>query len=109
MQAMAMFLCEVGVITWFNQPGLKNLIILDPKWLADLMATIVSFKYRWKNGLVTLKNLLSVWHNQPAFPPEMHATLINLLEQFEVMFPLNGTKPFPPPWRSLSFVDLLAV
>lgn len=108
LQAMALFLAEVGVITWFNSPGLKNLIVIDPKWLADLMATIVSFKYRWSRGLVTLSNLHSVWHNQPAFPPSMHATLIHLLEQFEVMFLLAGMSSdtaillfsyLPPPSR----------
>jgi hypothetical protein len=41
---LADFLHDVGIIIWFNQAGLKDLVILDPQWLAQIMASVVSFK-----------------------------------------------------------------
>jgi len=32
------------------KPQLRELVIIDPQWLAEVMASIVSFKARWSLG-----------------------------------------------------------
>jgi hypothetical protein len=49
------------------------------------MSTIVSFKHRWKNGIVSQTDLVVLWKGEPQEP------LIALLERFEVAYKLNTT------------------
>lgn len=34
---------DTGLIVWNNVPRLKDLVIIDPQWLADAMAGVVTF------------------------------------------------------------------
>jgi len=90
MSLMATFLNHVGTITWFSQPELKSLVVLDPQWLANLMATLVSFTVNWKNGLLSIRDLQLAWKH---IPTRLHSTLVKLLEQYEILYPISGGMP----------------
>lgn len=81
------FLHDVGSLIWFNQPTLKDLVILDPQWLSNVMASIVSFKANWRNGVLTHDSLPIIWK---VYPESLHNTLLGILEKFEVVFPIKG-------------------
>lgn len=84
--AMA-FLHDVGTLTWFEdkQDGPKSIVIFDSQWLANVMASLISFKNSWaKNGAVALENLTHLWKGQ--YPENMYEPLKQLLYKFEIAF-----------------------
>jgi hypothetical protein len=81
------FLHDVGSLIWFNQSSLRDLVILDPQWLSNVMASIISFKSNWKNGVLHHPNLPIIWKN---YPESLHKVLLGILEKFEVVFPIKG-------------------
>jgi len=85
---MSTFLDDAGVITWFNQPVLKELIVLNPHWLASLMSSLVSFTVNWRNGNIKGDDLQLAWKH---IPTTLHSTLVQLLEKFEIIYNI-GTK-----------------
>jgi hypothetical protein len=68
----------------FDDPfgSLKDLVIIDPQWLADVMKSVVSFNNKWiKNGLVSESDLRQwVWRD---YPPELHSSLQRIFERFQ--------------------------
>jgi GTPase SAR1 family protein len=87
LRACSQFMHDVGNIIWFNQPELSELVILDPQWLSDVMASVISFKANWKSGLLQHDSLPIVWKQ---YPVSLHKTLLGILERFEVVFPIKG-------------------
>lgn len=43
LQAITSLLHDFGVVVWHNIPKLSNMVIIDPQWLADAMAGVVTF------------------------------------------------------------------
>jgi hypothetical protein len=37
---------NTGCIVWHNVPKLRDFVIVDPQWLADAMAGVVSFMFQ---------------------------------------------------------------
>lgn len=89
LRACSQFLHDVGSIIWFNQPDLAEIVILDPQWLSDIMATVISFKANWKSGLLQHDSLPIVWKK---YPVSLHKTLLGILERFEVVFPIRSAE-----------------
>ena len=85
---MATFLHDMGSVLWYNSTMMRDMVILDPQWLSEMMASIISMKVRWKDGELPHSALANIWK---AYPQSMHATLLSFLEHFEVAYPLKGT------------------
>lgn len=85
---MATFLHDMGSILWYNSTMMKDVVILDPQWLSEVMASIISMKVQWKDGELPHSALANIWK---AYPAKMHGTLLSFLEHFEVAYPLKGT------------------
>jgi C-terminal of Roc, COR, domain len=34
---------DTGIVVWHNVPKLREVVIIDPQWLADAMAGVVTF------------------------------------------------------------------
>eukprot|EP01119_Soliformovum_irregulare_P012881 TRINITY_DN3370_c0_g1_i1.p1 TRINITY_DN3370_c0_g1~~TRINITY_DN3370_c0_g1_i1.p1 ORF type:complete len:2124 (-),score=675.67 TRINITY_DN3370_c0_g1_i1:56-5518(-) len=80
----AQLLSDLGVIVFFNDPNLKDLVILDPQWLTRVMATLITTKPNFiKNGMLAESNLGQIW-KAPDFPESLHPLLLNLFKKFEV-------------------------
>jgi hypothetical protein len=62
-------------------------IIIDPQWLAKIMATLISFKNQWKSGIVPASILPKIWTE---FPVEIHSMILQLLETFEVIYKVKN-------------------
>eukprot|EP00026_Physarum_polycephalum_P000251 Phypoly_transcript_00251.p1 GENE.Phypoly_transcript_00251~~Phypoly_transcript_00251.p1 ORF type:complete len:1880 (+),score=208.43 Phypoly_transcript_00251:799-5640(+) len=90
-KTVASFLNELGTIVWVDDPRLSSMVILDPQWLAKLMATLITSKMNFvNNGILERKNLHFLW-KPPEFPESLHGNLVNLLEQFEILFRMPST------------------
>ena len=89
------FLCNVGLIMHFDDAGksdfgsdgsVRDLVILHPQWLADVMACMVTFRHRWvKHGLLRAGDVQCVFE---AYPREMHNKLLGLLQAFNIVYRL---------------------
>lgn len=85
-----------------------GIVILNPQWLANVMASIVTFSHTWvKNGILLHSDLAQVWKDK--YAPDLWNLLLSLLEEFEVLYPIQGhgavvkylvpslLPPIPPP------------
>jgi len=72
-----------------NTMLLNELVILNPQWIADLMATIITIKHSFaKDGVLLESDLPQIWRDYPA---SMYDALLNLLEKFEVAYRLRNS------------------
>lgn len=90
------FLHDVGSLIYFNDEasGLNEIVILDPQWLAEVMATLVTFKANFvKHGILRKQDLPQIWKK---YNPQLYQTLLNLLLKFGVAYPALGAIGVPP-------------
>ena len=83
------FLTDLGTIQYFRTDFLKDRVIIDPQWIVDVMACVVSVK---KTGAVNdgrLSHVIipKVWRK---YPPHLHQWLLKLTETFDLTFPIKN-------------------
>lgn len=85
------FLHDVGSLIYFeNNVGLRDIVILDPQWLADVFASLITFNHQWiKDGILKTEDLPQVWKQ---YPKTLYPKLLMLLTKFGVASPLSDTK-----------------
>lgn len=77
------FLADVGTIVYFADESI-DLVVLKPQWLADIMASLITFRHGWiKEGLLPDNFLRMVFES---YPESLHETLLALLKRFEVVY-----------------------
>ncbi|XP_078595563.1 leucine-rich repeat serine/threonine-protein kinase 2-like isoform X5 [Branchiostoma floridae x Branchiostoma japonicum] len=86
------FLHESGVLLHYDDPALqlKDLYFIDPEWLCQMMAQVVTV--REGNPFVNNKGILKKsdvrnLFKGGAFPPELIPQYLRLLEKFEIALP----------------------
>jgi hypothetical protein len=99
---------KMGMIVWHNTPKLEDIVVLDPQWLADAMAGVVTFisqdvvsklggttnwqklqeplKLKYDHSPATIQ-FVNFIHRFPTF--DAHKTILSLLEFFEIVFKLR--------------------
>eukprot|EP01133_Synstelium_polycarpum_P015754 gene15754-18720_t len=83
------FLHNMGLVLHYNTPSLKNLVVLDPQWLADIMSSLITFSHNWiKRGILVHSELVSIWGGR--YDPSLWPVLLKILEKFEVAYELPG-------------------
>jgi len=85
------FLSEVGSILYFDDSanGLKDIVILDPQFLANVMANLISFRNSWvKDGVFEERNLP---HAFKQYSADIQPHLLSLLRRFDVLLPLSAS------------------
>eukprot|EP00727_Mastigamoeba_balamuthi_P006865 m51a1_g28 putative protein kinase domain containing protein (2458) ;mRNA; r:113976-122755 len=85
-----------GVLLHYeSEPLLRDMVVLKPQWLVDLFATLFTVRENYASkGILSTRDLPQIWR-LPKYPPEFHASLVALLESFEVVYNLtkNGAAP----------------
>jgi serine/threonine protein kinase/GTPase SAR1 family protein len=86
----SIFLHRLGLLVHIDQGMLSNWVILDPQWLARVMASLVSFRTAGiiKNGILKRSDIktFKLWAN---YPEEIHEFLFSLLEKYSIIVPIN--------------------
>ncbi|CAG0901859.1 unnamed protein product, partial [Darwinula stevensoni] len=80
------FLHENGVLLHYEDAALRDLYFLDPQWLCDMLAHVVTIREInpfAKNGIMKLQDLSLVFKNI-SWTPTKQNYLVNLLNKFEV-------------------------
>ncbi|KAN0011928.1 hypothetical protein ACTFIU_000147 [Dictyostelium citrinum] len=85
-------LVPLGSISFFDEPGLDQYVFLDPQWLTGVFSSIITTKHKFiKDGVLRKSDLYQIWKPPHFIEDEgLHSLLINLLERFELMFPLDS-------------------
>jgi len=88
---VAEFLNNMGSLVFWNDPrkGVNEMVVLDPQWIVDLMATLISTKANFvSNGILKRADVTHIWH-PPRFPFNFHDQIIGLLECFGIVYRLQ--------------------
>ncbi|CAM1297638.1 Uncharacterised protein g1884 [Pycnogonum litorale] len=81
------FLHENGVLLHYEDATLKNLYFLDPQWLCDMLAHVVTIREInpfAKNGIMKIDDLKHVFKTSNCAPIDAKAYILSLLNKFEV-------------------------
>ena len=87
------FLHEVGALLHYDdrKHNLDDLYFVDPRWLCDLMSTVVTVKQRnpyVKQGILRSKNIPLLFKDK-RFPNRYFNQYLTLLNRFEIALPLD--------------------
>ena len=87
------FLHEVGALLHYDdrKHNLDDLYFVDPRWLCDLMSTVVTVKQRnpyVKQGILRSKNIPLLFKDK-RFPNKYFNQYLTLLSRFEIALPLD--------------------
>ncbi|XP_043222191.1 leucine-rich repeat serine/threonine-protein kinase 1-like isoform X1 [Amphibalanus amphitrite] len=81
------FLHENGVVLHYDDATLKDLYFLDPQWLCDMLAHVVTVREInpfARNGVMRLEDLSLVFKSSTCAPADAKSYIISLLDKFEV-------------------------
>ena len=97
----AQFLHDNGVLLHYNDHlrGLNNLYFIDPVWLADLLAEVVTVPQRQNfvfNGILKESNVAFIFRDSRRFPTKYFSQYLQLLERFEIALSLGNNQRLIP-------------
>jgi Leucine-rich repeat (LRR) protein/serine/threonine protein kinase len=99
MSSCLQFFHDVGLVMYFDDKnaGLRDLVILDPLWIANLLSSIITLKHSYaKDGIMMASSLSQIWKE---YPSSEYKWMLNLLDKFEITFRISalmsqGTRNF---------------
>lgn len=70
--AATSLLNNLGSICHYAQPQLRDVVVLDPQWLVDVISGLFSIKHSFaRNGMLPTSALAQIWR-ESRFPPSLH-------------------------------------
>ena len=92
-KAATLFLHEVGSLLHYDdrKNNLDDLYFVDPRWLCDMMSTVVAVPQKnpfVRNGILPRMSLSILFHGK-LFPLEYLEQYLVLLDRFEIALPLD--------------------
>ncbi|XP_013400345.1 probable serine/threonine-protein kinase roco5 [Lingula anatina] len=84
------FLTYLGSVQYFDNEFLRKYVVINPQWIADVMACVVSIKANAiKDGRLNHSDIGVIWK---AYDKEYHEWLLMLTQEFDLTFPLPDQK-----------------
>lgn len=78
------FLADLGTVQYFESSDLTDKIIINPQWIVDAMACLVSVKETFiESGYLKHEDIGRVWSN---YEPELHEWILKLTEEFDLSY-----------------------
>eukprot|EP00005_Dracoamoeba_jomungandri_P000755 CAMPEP_0174256266 /NCGR_PEP_ID=MMETSP0439-20130205/5520_1 /TAXON_ID=0 /ORGANISM="Stereomyxa ramosa, Strain Chinc5" /LENGTH=1755 /DNA_ID=CAMNT_0015338793 /DNA_START=1 /DNA_END=5268 /DNA_ORIENTATION=+ len=93
----ANYLHEQGTIVYFNErsSNLRQLVVINCQWLTNVFSDVITLKHNFvKKGFLKKKHLPQIW-KPPNYPDNIHEFLVQLLNQFEVVYSLPPEEGVP--------------
>lgn len=88
------FLSDVGALLWFNEPQLKDTVVLDCQWLTQVFSSIVTVRTTMiRNGVFRHADLPLLWKQ---FPSSLHPFMLLILRKFELIYSPSPSWSPPP-------------
>ena len=97
----AQFLHDNGVLLHYNDQlkGLSNLYFIDPIWLANMLAEIITVPQRQtfvQNGILKETDVPFIFRDTKRFPSKFYQQYLQLMERYEIALALgNGQYLIP--------------
>ena len=90
-KAVTLFLHEVGSLLHYDdrRNNLDDLYFVDPRWLCDMMSTVVTIEGR---NVILTQAELSLLYRSKQFPSEFLDQYLVLLDRFEIALSLDQVK-----------------
>ncbi|QTA85597.1 COR domain-containing protein [Desulfonema magnum] len=90
-RTLSRYLHDLGIILHFqNDILLRNTIILNPEWGTDAVYKVLDAKIvQERNGILYNRDLPGIWRDQTLYPRNKYTTILRLMANFELIFPLN--------------------
>ena len=91
------FLHKAGKLLYYDDPnsGLNELVFVNPQWLCNMMANIITIKTKnpfVSNGLMEVRHFHNLFKGQGnEFPVEYFDSYLHLLEKFEIGLNIGGS------------------
>ncbi|XP_064626432.1 uncharacterized protein LOC135487048 [Lineus longissimus] len=80
------FIHDLGSLQHFDSDFLRNRVVINPQWIVDVMACVVSVHNDVnKHGYLDHKDIATIWKD---YDSELHDWLLRLTELFDLTFPL---------------------
>ena len=80
------FLHDLGSLQYFSSEHLKNYVVINPQWIINVMACIVSIKDSpVKNGRLFHSDIDIIWED---YDSDLHPWILKLTEAFDLTFPV---------------------
>ena len=80
------FLHDLGSLQYFPSEHLKNYVVINPQWIVNVMACIVSIKDSpVKDGRLFHTDMNAIWMN---YDVRLHPWILKLTEAFDLTFPV---------------------
>ncbi|CAF1146931.1 unnamed protein product [Adineta ricciae] len=80
------FLHDLGSLQYFASEQLKNYVVINPQWIVNVMACIVSIKDSpVKDGRLNYSDIGIIWKD---YQEELHPWILKLTEAFDLTFPV---------------------
>ncbi|HLP62604.1 MAG TPA: COR domain-containing protein [Candidatus Deferrimicrobium sp.] len=103
---LVQFLHDLGVILHFDDLGLGDVHVLDPRWVTEAVYKIINAPITAeKKGILKLEFLADILEQKRkddyCYPPDKHHYIVELMKKFEICYQLNKGEMLIP--------DLLAV
>ncbi|KAL4228297.1 hypothetical protein ACF0H5_013728 [Mactra antiquata] len=81
------FLHELGSLQHFTTENLKSKVVVNPQWIVDVMACVVSVKNSpIQHGRLKHSDIDTVWKD---YPTNLHDWLLKLTEEYDLTFRLQ--------------------
>lgn len=86
------YLTDLGDIIHFkNDFALRNIVILNPKWLTKAIYELIQNKeVQEKQGFFSADELVELLEEEK-YPTKIHLELVSLMEKFEICFKITGS------------------
>ncbi len=87
---------QTGALLWFDQPVLREVLVVDIDWMIQSLSHLVTFDTSMvgPDGKLTERELRQIWPSY-VFPERTRPMILNLLEQFGVMHSLGHSYIVP--------------
>jgi len=87
------FLNDLGSLQYFEINGLKDKVVINPQWIVDVMACVVSVKKTAvKEGRLRYSDVRKIWSQ---YDKSLHPWMLKLTETFDLTYSVNSSDGDP--------------
>ena len=82
------FLNDLGSLQYFESNALKDKVVINPQWIVNVMACVVSVKETCiQDGKLYHKDISKIWKD---YSPDLYEWMLKLTEEFDLTFPVKS-------------------
>lgn len=91
-ETLAKILDCLGIaLNYRDDLRLRDTSVLKPRWIVDGIYTVLRWLHKHEtNGEMRMADFPKALKDKKTYPPDMHQFLLNLMEKFELCFPMEG-------------------